>query len=390
MNTSVTEMTVGSPIVGSGPDGSPRRHLWHWITAAAAILLIAIGMVAVTDPFKSGHTAANGVQDNSYPTSIVTVTRQSLASQSEVGATLGYAGSYTAIGQIQGTVTALPYVGQVVSNGQSLYSVDGSPVVLLYGSAPAYRTITSGTSGTDVQQLNSDLVSLGYVTSAELSPTSDEFGYWTAVGVEKLQAALGETQSGTLALGQAVFLPTALRVTTISATLGGPVNGAVLQGTSTTRQVTIALDAAEQSEVKVGDHVTISLPDNQTTPGVVSSVGTVAVASSNGGSPTVTVEVTPTDPEATGAFDQAPVEVLITAGTVNDALVVPIDALLALATGGYAVEEVEASAVHTLVPVTTGLFDSCVIRLKTEGDSGGIRKGVPDDSGRVFRLVREG
>jgi hypothetical protein len=380
MNTSVTEMTVGSPIVGSGPDGSPRRHLWHWITAAAAILLIAIGVVAVTDPFKSGHTAANGVQDNSYPTSIATVTRQSLSSQSEVGATLGYAGSYTAIGQIRGTVTALPYVGQLVSNGQSLYSVDGSPVVLLYGSTPAYRTLTSGTSGTDVQQLNSDLVSLGYVTSAELSPTSDEFGYWTAVGVEKLQAALGETQSGTLALGQAVFLPTALRVTTISATLGGPVNGAVLQGTSTTRQVTIALDAAEQSEVKVGDHVTISLPDNQTTPGVVSSVGTVAVASSNGGSPTVTVEVTPTDPEATGAFDQAPVEVLITAGTVNDALVVPIDALLALATGGYAVEEVEASAVHTLVPVTTGLFDSAdnLVQVTGSGLAAGQRIVVPN------------
>ena len=46
--------------------------------------------------------------------------------------------------------------------------------------------------------------------------------------------------------------------------------------------MTIALDAAQQSEVKVGDQVTITLPNNQTTPGVVSSVGTVATAPSVG------------------------------------------------------------------------------------------------------------
>ncbi|MGH9090165.1 MAG: peptidoglycan-binding protein [Acidimicrobiales bacterium] len=344
------------------------------------VVLVAIVVVVVTDPFKSGHAAQSGVQDNSYPTSIATVTRQSLSSQSEVEATLGYAGSYTVIGHVQGSATALPALGQVISNGQSLYSVDGSPVVLLYGSTPAYRSLSSGTSGSDVEQLNSDLVSLGYATSAELSPTSEDFGYWTTVGVEKLQAALGVTETGTLVLGQAVFLPSALRVTTLSATLGGPISGPVLQGTSTTRQVTIALDASEQSEVKVGDHVTISLPDNQTTSGVVSSVGTVAVASPSGGSATVTVEVTPTDPAATGAFDQAPVEVLITAGTVNDALVVPINALLALATGGYAVEEVEASGAHMLVPVTTGLFDSAdnLVQVTGSGLAAGQRIVVPN------------
>ena len=104
------------------------------------------------------------------------------------------------------------------------------------------------------------------------------FTYWTKVGVEKLQGALGVTENGTLALGQAVFEPTAVRVTTISATLGAPAQPGqpVLTATSTTRQVSIALDADQQSEVAVGDKVTITLPNNQTTPGVISSVGTVA------------------------------------------------------------------------------------------------------------------
>ena len=76
-----------------------------------------------------------------------------------------------------------------------------------------------------------------------------------------------------------MFEPTAVRVTSVSATLGAPVQPGqpVLPATSTTRQVSIALDAAQQSEVAVGDKVTITLPNNQTTPGVISSVGTVAI-----------------------------------------------------------------------------------------------------------------
>ena len=103
--------------------------------------------------------------------------------------------------------------------------------------------------------------------------------------------------------------------------------------------------------------MTITLPDNQTTPGVVSSVGTVATTPSSGsgsgcrrclvgsssgsGTPTIEVEVTPTDPAATGTLDQAPVTVTITTGSGERRLVVPVDALARPSAGGYAVEVVE-------------------------------------------------
>jgi hypothetical protein len=123
--------------------------------------------------------------------------------------------------------------------------------------------------------------------------------------------------------------------------------------------VTINLDAAQQSQVKVGDPVTIILPTHGTTPGVVAAVGTVAVTASGGGSggPTVTVKVTPTDPTATGSLDQAPVQVSIITASVQDALVVPVTALVALSGGGYAVEVVSSDGVHRLLPVTMGLVD---------------------------------
>jgi hypothetical protein len=251
-----------------------------------------------------------------------------------------------------------------VVQGQPLYSIDGTPVVLLYGSVPAYRGLTEGMSGADVRQLNADLVTLGETTTAALDPNSDTFSWATAVALGRLQAALGVERTGSLALGQAVFAPTAARITAVSATLGGqaPVGASIVQASSTSRQIVVQLDAAQQSEVQAGDRVTITLPGNRTTTGIVSAVGTVATApAAAAGSPDATprieVDITPSDPTATGTLDQAPVLVSITTASVTDALVVPVAALLAVAEGGYAVETVDASHVHHLTPVTPGLFD---------------------------------
>jgi hypothetical protein len=181
-----------------------------------------------------------------------------------------------------------------------------------------------------------------------------------------------------------VFLPTAARITDVSATLGGrAVPGqTILQATSTTREVTIDLDAAQQSEVKAGDHVIITLPNNATTPGVISSVGTVAIAPSGAGvnsRPTITVKVTPTDPAATGGIDQAPVEVSIITTTANDALVVPVNALIALSSRSYAVEVVSSDGIHHLVDVTLGIFDDAdgLVQVRGAGLGAGQHVVVP-------------
>jgi hypothetical protein len=158
-----------------------------------------------------------------------------------------------------------------------------------------------------------------------------------------------------------------------------------MEGTTTTRQVTIALDAAQQSEMKVGDKVTITLPNNQTTPGVISSVGTVATTPASSGSgganssPTITVLVSPTDPTATGTWDQAPVNVTITTGSVTNVLVVPVDALLVQSGGGYALEVAGANGARHLVHVTLGLFDDAdgLVQVTGSGLAAGQRVVVP-------------
>ena len=67
---------------------------------------------------------------------------------------------------------------------------------------------SAGATGPDVAELNADLVALGYAHPSSAQPElRRRSGSATTTAVEKLQAALGVTQTGTLTLGQAVFEP---------------------------------------------------------------------------------------------------------------------------------------------------------------------------------------
>jgi hypothetical protein len=385
--------TTSAGAGGSWPDGGRGRR---WVVVIVAGIVLAAGagtdIAAQAGLFRSPGHAATGTSG----VATATVTRRSLTSQTPVNATLGYAGSYTVTGKASGTITWLPAAGQMIRQGQVLYRVDnGTPVVLLHGSVPDWRALSESTTGQDVSQLNHDLVALGYADSADISALGwDYFSWETKYGLQRLQSALGISDPpGSLPLGQAVFEPGPLRVTTVSAQLGSPGQGPVLTATSTTPVVTINLDPSLQTEVKDGDTVTVTLPDGTATPGVVSSVGTVATPSSgtgsgsgsgsssgSSGSPaTIPVQVTLSHPRAAAGLDQAQVTVGITTGSVSDALAVPVTALVAQAGGGYAVEEVTASGGRRLVPVTPGLFDDVdgLVQVTGSGLAPGMRVVVP-------------
>lgn len=369
-----------SPVTDSG-SGAPepaagvrhRRPGRRRMLVAGGVLVVlagAGGAVAGTGVLGTSGHPGTGVTDNSDPTGLAAVTRGTLSSQVQVNATLSYADSYSVLNQASGTYTWLPSAGRVVRRGQVLYRVSNAPVVLLYGTVPAYRALSTGMSGPDVQELNANLAALGYASKADIVALGwDYFGWETTYAIELYQKHLGVDQTGTLAAGQAVFLPAAVRVTSVNAQPGAAAapGSPVFQGTATARQVTVALDAAEQSYVKVGDRVTITLPDNQTTPGVVSSVGTVATTPSGTTTPVITVGITPTDPAATGSLDQAPVEVSITTATVSDTLTIPVDALIATTSGGYAVEVAGPGGIRHLVPVSLGLFDDAAGTVQVSG-----------------------
>jgi peptidoglycan hydrolase-like protein with peptidoglycan-binding domain len=279
--------------------------------------------------------------------------------------------------------TQLPAVGRVIRRGQTLYRVSDQAVVLLYGPVVPWRAFIPGMSrGRDVAELNANLRALGFGRGLR----GNAFTAATAAAIRAFQSANALVPTGRLPLGAVVFRPGAVRVTSVTPAIGAAVQpGPALAVTSTVRQVTIQLNAGQQGGVKVGDPVVITLPDGQTTPGVVSSVGTVATTPSDSGggggsqTPTIEVHVRPSDAAATGRLDQAPVTVSITTASARNALVVPVDSLLALAGGGYAVEQMTAGGIRKLVPVTLGLFDDAhgLVQVTATSLSTGSRIVVP-------------
>ena len=79
---------------------------------------------------------------------------------------------------------------------------------------------------------------------------------------------------------------------------------------------------------------------------------------------------------AGATLDQAPVNVNITTDRADDVLAAPVNALLALAGGGFGVEVVTGST-SRLVGVTTGLYDNTLVQVSGAGLTAGMRVEVP-------------
>jgi hypothetical protein len=305
--------------------------------------------------------------------------------------------------------TWLPAVGDVIKQGQRVYSVSNEPVPLLYGSIPAYRSFYEGMSdGGDVGELTHDLITLGYANSL---PQSNHYSSDTAAAVERWQTALGLPATGKILLGEAVFEPGPIRVTSVTPTVGtsiggggggaggGGGGGTVLTATSTTPIVTVNLDVTQEYLVKPGDAVSVVLPDGTTTVGGhVETVGNVATCPGGGGAgtgntstdnstcsssgsgsnstPTVTLTIALDHASGGATLDQAPVNVNITSQRADNVLAVPVNALLALSGGGYAVQVVTGSTSH-LVAVTTGLYSNTLVQVSGAGLTPGTLVEVP-------------
>ncbi len=89
---------------------------------------------------------------------------------------------------------------------------------------------------------------------------------------------------------------------------------------------------------------------------------------------TVTITLDKTPPGA--ALDQAPVNVNITSQRADNVLAVPVNALLALAGGGFGVQ-VMTGDTSRLVGVTTGLYSSTLVQVSGLGIRAGMRVEVP-------------
>jgi peptidoglycan hydrolase-like protein with peptidoglycan-binding domain len=368
------EKDVGAPVTnGRRPRPGPRRRRGLGVLILVILVCAAAAVVVVLRPWH--HNAKGDPFRNNTPYALAKISKGDLSATTQQNGKLGYAGDYQLVNKASGTVTDLPAAGDVIDSGKPLYRIEGEPVLLLKGAyVPVYRALTKGLRGLDVKQLNAALVDLKYATKAQIDPTSDYYSASTYAAVYRMQQALGLKKTGGVPLGQVLFVPLdKARIIKVNAAVGGSVGPgqAVLEVSSTDRQASLQLNAAQQAQVKVGDQVTLTLPNSQTTPGEVASIG--KIATTVGDTTTVDVAIKLLKPEDTGSFDQTPVQIAIISETAKDVLSVPVNALLALAGGGYAVEIVDAAGAHTLVRVQTGLVDNSNGRIEISGS--GLSEG---------------
>ncbi len=275
---------------------------------------------------------------------VAEVARRDLAQTKTFAATLGYGALRPFPTNTSGVITDLPDEGDIVGFGEVLFAVDGQPVLLFAGDIPQYRSFdVDMTDGADVEQLERNLVDLGYADDFDLTVDTD-FSYVTADVIEEMQLQLGIEETGELGLGLVVFSQDPIRIGAVNVELGQSVNPQVtpLSTTESSQRITLDLDAEDLLLLPVDTDVDVELPDGTVVPGRVSDVAAVATQTVNqqgaAGDPTVEVTIVFADGEPNEVFDAASVDVIVTEEVSVGVLTIPVPALIALSEGGHAVE----------------------------------------------------
>jgi peptidoglycan hydrolase-like protein with peptidoglycan-binding domain len=327
-----------------------RRRVLAWAGGGVALLLVAGGVTAAAlQPWR-----AQGPDDpEEKPPTTVVVERTTLTADLVLNGTLSYGDAVELQGR-GGTVTGLPAAGAEVAVGQSLYEVDGRPVIAVRGDRPFWRSLAEGIDdGPDVQQLEQFLADSGF---GDLT-VDQTFTWATAAAVKDWQESLGLPRTGVVGLGDIVAVNApSVRVSTVTAKLGESAGASPLSYTSPVLRVVAKLTDAQARELLPATPVTVTLPDGTEVPGILSAIDPGGVPYGTEGKTTpATASIELSDPTTAAGIGLRAVKVALASEEVKDALVVPVTALVATLDGGYAVDVVRDGK-RVRVPVTLGLI----------------------------------
>ena len=315
----------------------------------------------------------SGSSDNAAPAT-ATVTKGTLVDRQSVDGTLAHGDPTSITTRGSGTVTQMPAEGTMIGRGKALYHLDNKPIILLYGSLPAYRTLKSGVKGADVEQFETNLWALGYRGFTVDSTYSSA----TAAVVKGWQEHLGITKTGAVETSQIMYAPGEVRVDSLTVQTGALVSlgSEVLKVTGTAALATVSLDASSARLAENGATVQVRLPDGKTVPGKIIKIATVVAKGDNGAADTTTYNVTIHFTSTVRSQGTAAVSVAFTVGQRPDVLTVPVTALVVLAEGGFGLQIFENGTTRA-VAVETGLFADGKVEVEGIGLRAGMKVVVP-------------
>lgn len=352
-----------------------RRKILRCLLVTVLIAALAAGGIAVAI-WKPWEEAAANSPERSGAASAVTVPVETgtLTSQLKLNATLGY-GDPVELPAAQGVLTALPAPGQVIEIGQRIYEADGRPVVLLEGSRPFWRDLSSGADdGQDVLQLEQNLARLGYF---DREPDT-RFDWWTTDAVRRWQEALGLPVTGTVAATDVVAVNApSIRIAQATGQLGqSGVSPATY--TATTLTATAKLTPAQARELTTDTAVTVVLPDGTELANTIAAVDPGGQPTGDNGQttpPTATIHFP--DQQQVSSMGPASVRVIVQSTEESaETLIVPASALIATAENQYAVEVLAGERI-VRVPVQIGLIADARVQILASGPDA---EGAPSDA----------
>jgi peptidoglycan hydrolase-like protein with peptidoglycan-binding domain len=348
-----------------------------WKLAAGAVALAAGGGVTglalsgSDDDPRSGAPADTPADEQQ---ATADVTRRNLARTEEIDGTVDFGGSHALVLGGAGMLTWLPAVGDVIGNGERIVEIDGRPVIAMVGAFPFWRTLNNDMEdGKDVVQLEYMLAALGYAETYDVE-VDEEFTWETREAVEAFQEDHGLDDDGELELGELIVIDEPVRIGKVEGQLGQDAGAAGITVTRPNRTVQASVPIEDADLLDKGTVVDVELPAGETVDGTVVKIG----AAETDAEGNVDVPVSFTVPGAKGLADGTPVTVTIVVAKSNGVLTVPVEAVLALAEGGYAVEvpnrgssstERDGASTH-LVPVELGMFADGAVEIRGDIEAG--------------------
>lgn len=327
--------------------------MWkRWLITCLVLAGLAAGATVVAIRHDAGREP---VAHETVAVETVKLERRTLSTVTTLPGSLGFGAARPLAGHTEATVTWLPAVGTTIRRGGQLFRADDQPVTLFYGGLPLFRPIaTPAMKGRDVRIIVDNLRALGYRTGPQRSREEGELTPGLIAAIKRWQKDLERPVTGTVAVGDIEVQSGPVRVESIVVQPGSTANVQLMTVTSTRKVITVAAEPGDAAAFRRGGRVTVSLPDDRTVKARVLSVGRDVTSAGDGpgnDTPKLTVTITVDDPASLAKLDTAEVEVNFPGRTRKNVLTAPIEALVALSEGGYAVQ-----GPNGLVAVRTGMF----------------------------------
>lgn len=191
---------LGSPAVTRkaphlAPNRGRPRGLWLWVLA----LVVAAGLGAV---FGRWTFAPPRVDEATDTPATVAVTEMTVGTSVPLAVSAGWDAHPFGVGAASGVLTSVDVAdGDTVDVGDRLFTVDLRPVVAAVGDVPAFRDLSQGSRGADVEQVQQLLIDSGLLAG----PADGRFGAATAAAVRSWQMSLGLERDGVVRAGDLVF-----------------------------------------------------------------------------------------------------------------------------------------------------------------------------------------